>query len=278
MNKRTYTIKKTSNSINLIIDLVCDQKNFGVYNFLNADILTENTFINFTYNISNNSVAFVNYSNNNLTNFRWDFGDNNSSTELDPIHVYDDITKDYIVKLSYFDNDVEFFLEKPISFKLQTPVRSTNSEQSSSTLINDYFYDVSNMVSGTTGSDLSSLRSYKDPNLFIGKIKNNKKIVNIIGNNVEYLDNYNSDKPISYIDNGIESFFSFIPENIDEQNISLQQIIKNPLEIGMVENIKVINNLTNDLQSDNISDVNLLLYSSLNLNNLKSSKIPIKNL
>lgn len=276
--KKQYKFLKPNNNIKLIIDLNSYGKNIGIYNYLDSGIDSENKFINFDFTINGSTVNFINYSNNNLTNILWNFGDGNISTEIDPQNTYSDITKNYIVRLSYFDNETEFFIERELSFTSTTPVKGTDPQMSSSTNIEDYFVDVNNIVSGQTSSNLSDLISYKDPNFFVGKVRNNKKIINIVDDEIIYLDNFNSDKPITYIDNGDRSLFSFIPENVDEISIQLQQIIKNSINDDCVEELKITNNLTQEVNSSELSDINLILYRTSSIEELKTSKISIKNL
>jgi len=52
---------------------------------------------NFTYNIEGNIVSFFNYC-QNANYFYWDFGDGTNSTEINPIHIYNN-SNSFIVSL-----------------------------------------------------------------------------------------------------------------------------------------------------------------------------------
>ncbi len=145
-------------------------------NYCSSDTVTQTVSIScnltapsadYTYAINDSTVSFSNNSSNAAT-YLWDFGDGNTSTDISPVHLYND-TGTYTVQLIVFNACGSDTVSQNISISCNLPASSADFTYA----INDSTVSFSNNSSnaatylwdfgdGNTSTDINPIHLYSD--------------------------------------------------------------------------------------------------------------------
>lgn len=167
----TYTVSLNANALE---DNCGNQTLAQTFNFDVPDIVLGD----FSYDLISSCVAdtfdITNLSQGNFSNVDWDFGDNTTSTQTDPVHVFPD-TGNYIIEMIVSSADCADTIVTPVSVSNSftasidvqpldvCPNEIVDFENTSMGTGNQYFWDFGD---NTTSTDENTIHAYANPGTY----------------------------------------------------------------------------------------------------------------